>query len=385
MLDESFSGGTLVEANEGQIVYNHYPDTLYMHDFSNGKFFSLISEERGRDFEMQFSLRVKFQVSFINNRDDINGLTIKKFKYVGGQWAEDETEKITLSQFSFQKLIDFLQFLHEIDLKSISERRISLVDDTLQEIDVNTRQKIKTLLLTNNGKDLVEELLNNGSINTKDLVNIGYRKDQLLVFEGLLQGRVFFNKYATDNSINVSQKEKVWQHFFQANKWIFGYGLDYRFLNILQREASVSGTDVAGRGEEFIDFLTGCENFTVLIEIKRPDTNLFGPDTNRSGCWKLSNDLVSAVSQILEQKASWQIESEGGNNFDIDGNPITQKAFDPKSILIIGDTNQFIGEDRDNRMKAKTFELFRRDSRNIDILTYDEIYKRAKFIVESQD
>ena len=33
---------------------------------------------------------------------------------------------------------------------------------------------------------MVEELLRNGSINSRDLVNIGYRKNQLEVFSALL-------------------------------------------------------------------------------------------------------------------------------------------------------------------------------------------------------
>jgi len=32
----------------------------------------------------------------------------------------------------------------------------------------------------------------------------------------------------------------------------------------------------------------------------------------------------------------------------------------------------------------KTFELFRRDSRNVEILTYDELYNRAEYIVHSK-
>ena len=38
--------------------------------------------------------------------------------------------------------------------------------------------------------------------------------------------------------------------------------------------------------------------------------------------------------------------------------------------------------DKEKRVKLKTFELFRRDSRNVEIITYDELYERAKFIVE---
>lgn len=125
MSDEGFLE---VKSSEGDIVKNSYPDTLYSHDFNGGKYFSLISEERGRDFEMQISQRVKFQVAFINGRDDINGLTIQKFKYRGGEWLEDENEKIRLSQFDFQKLKGFLHFLSEIDLNSISKRRIHLTE-----------------------------------------------------------------------------------------------------------------------------------------------------------------------------------------------------------------------------------------------------------------
>ena len=33
----------------------------------------------------------------------------------------------------------------------------------------------------------------------------------------------------------------------------------------------------------------------------------------------------------------------------------------------------------------KTFELFRRDSRNVEIITYDELYDRARFIVQGSE
>ena len=50
-------------------------------------------------------------------------------------------------------------------------------------------------------------------------------------------------------------------------------------------------------------------------------------------------------------------------------------------FLIIGSEKQFAGEQKEQQIKAKTFELYRRDSRNIEIITYDELFERAKFIV----
>ena len=121
-----------------------------------------------------------------------------------------------------------------------------------------------------------------------------------------------------------------------------------------------------------------------MVEVKRPDTILFGKDKNRSNSWTLSDNLISALSQILEQKASWQVFSEqnANNNFDDTGQLIKQRTVDPKSVLVIGSSDQFAGEDKENQIKARTFELFRRDSRNVEIITYDELYERAKFIVE---
>ena len=227
-------------------------------------------------------------------------------------------------------------------------------------------------------------MINNGLITSTDIINIGYRKKQLEIFEKLLNQPDYFATYTTENKITDTRHESVWQYFFNSNDWIFGYGLDYRFLGILQKEAHVSSTDVAGKGDVINDFLLGCNKFTVLVELKKHDTPLFGKDKNRSNSWTLSDDLISGLSQILEQKASWQFfaETNTNGNFDDKGKPIKQKAVDPKSILVIGSTKQFSGDDKENQIKAKTFELFRRDSRNIEILTYDELYERAKFIVE---
>jgi hypothetical protein len=53
----------------------------------------------------------------------------------------------------------------------------------------------------------------------------------------------------------------------------------------------------------------------------------------------------------------------------------------PKTMQLIGTTKQFNGSERERQLKERTFERFRRDSRNIEILTYDELLERAQFIV----
>ena len=85
----------------------------------------------------------------------------------------------------------------------------------------------------------------------------------------------------------------------------------------------------------------------------------------------------------MTQKAELELKSQT-EQFDKDNNLVKEKTIDPKTLLIIGNSSQFKGDDRDSRVKAKTFELYRRNSRNIEILTFDELYERASFIVNNK-
>lgn len=236
-----------------------------------------------------------------------------------------------------------------------------LVDKNLGDI-INQLSKLKDA-----EREAILETLRNNVLTKADLDILSGRKDGLEEFKGNLK--------------DLSKlDEPQWQGFFKRNSWIFGYGLDYRFLSILQKEASVSSVDLDGKNEVISDFLLGDNNFTVIVELKRPDTALFETDKNRSESWRLSRDLTYAVSQILTQKAEWEIKSET-QQFTESGEPITQSTVDPKTILIIGHTDQFKGATKEALIKRKTFELFRRNSRAIEIVTYDELLERAKFIV----
>jgi hypothetical protein len=184
--------------------------------------------------------------------------------------------------------------------------------------------------------------------------------------------------------LNKHSEEKVWQYFFEKNQWIFGYGLDYRYQEILQREVHLSDAELDGTNTVIGDYLLGDNFFTTFVELKKPSTSLFANKGNRSNSWKLSNDLIESVSQILEHKASGLIQLN--SNQYLNGEPLKQKAFDSKVILIIGNWRELDSSKstQEKEIKKKTFELFRRDSRNIEILTFDELFERACFIAEGK-
>lgn len=328
----------------------------------------------------------KYQVSAtVYSRQDTNLMEFTLQRFI-----KDENDKIrpvketsfSFTQDEFTALLKFLSDLKFLDFSdkdrfvvegnSIPHNRILLnltkPDPNKVLVDKNLGSLVNKLTaLSETEREQLLETLKNGVFSKSDLDILSGRRD------GLEDFKVKLN--------NASQyDEPEWQTFFKNNSWIFGYGLDYKFLSILQKEASVSNIDLDGKNEVKSDFLLADNNFTVLVELKRPDTPLFEKDKNRSESWKLSKDLTYAVSQILAQKAEWELNFQT-KNFDEFGNPINQTTIDPKTILIIGDTRQFSGSTKTDLIKRKTFELYRRNSRNIEIITYDELLDRAKFIV----
>lgn len=381
--------------SRAEILDNFKLEQLYSHEIENERFFKVVFPDDDTA-EVQLSSKTFMQIKFLPRRNDIEGIDI--IKLVG----TEEKQKISFSKFNFAQLELFLNFIHDLDLSTISERRLKLAENSLDILDPETKKKISTLLQGDEGADLIQQLLDNEIVTSQDIVNTGYRKNQLKVFERLLNEEGYLEKYKKDESeiskmiaqgeenglsINENSKEEItWQYFFYKNPWIFGYGLNYRYQNILQKEFSASDTDGAGKEQVNADFLIGDNYYTTFVELKTPNTDLFintKSGKNRSGSWSISNHLIYAVSQILEQKAAGQIKLEK-NPFDDEGNRISQKGYDSKCILVVGNINKEFEESGDSEkiseIKKKTFELYRRDSRNVEIITFDELYDRAHYI-----
>lgn len=309
-------------------------------------------------------------VVYNNEPSDEPRFTLQKFHY-NGQRPTSYTN-FTFKQGEFMELLEFLSLVRFVDFS---------VKDNFQATLSNLRNRV---LVERSDSELIQSLKQLHGTERLQLLerlkSADLTKEDLDILSGRKDGLEVFRKKLYDER---DWDELKWQDFFESNQWIFGYGLDYRFLRILQREAAISDTDLDGTNTVFGDFLTGSSDFTVLVELKRPDTPLFGAARKRARAWELSRDLLDAVSQILAQKAAWQVKSTRANYAD-SGQLIEQRTHDPKCLLIIGSKVQFSGTDREKAMKYETFELFRRDSRNIEILTFDELFERAYFLVNQK-
>lgn len=355
-------------------------NVVQVNDFTkqDGKYVSIISPEEITLYDTQKS-RKKITASYIKHKDSgkIEAINIEKYEKSKTGVEKKPSIWIELWPESVSTMQSFLDFLINSNLSTFQSG--SRFYDKKLPIDQQTYQKLIDLTKEKDGKDLIKSFIET-DFTQEDIVSIGYRRKEKEKFYKLLNEDNYISQYIKEENLATGiSEEKVWQHFFNENKWIFWYGLDYRFLDILWREKHIGETNWEGANGAIADFLLGCTDFTVLVEIKKPSTPLFTNTKDRAGSWKISNFLIQAMSQVLSQKAAWQIKS--ASNPFINWKRISQQTNDCKVIMIIGRSTEYQWEDEENTIKKQTFQLLRRDSRNIEILTFDELYKRAEFIV----
>lgn len=322
------------------------------------------------------SEKKKQQVAVIISQDDknIRRLTLQRFdERKSGDYKTTEEHSFTFRGDEFYKLLTFLKSIQFIDFSNKDNFQI-------EDLSTNTGNKI---LIDSNDKDIIKILKN---ITGEERINLLYQIKNNLTQKDIdiLLGRKDALETFKTHIKDEDWDEKEWQKFFEGQKWIFGYGLDYRIMTLFDREMNLTSVGTDNKEKVIVDFLMTFNDFTVTVEIKKPDTPIFDKPKNRSGSWSFHNEFIEAVSQVLEQKAEWSILGQNSDNYNKEGiKKLAQRTRDAKAILVIGKKSEFtkLENIREKEIKQDTFELFRRDSRNIEIITYDELFERADFIV----
>ncbi len=180
--------------------------------------------------------------------------------------------------------------------------------------------------------------------------------------------------------------ETVWQEFLEKNPWIFGFGLNYVFLDRVSDkfEATTTGSDVftPGKRADGLAMTKAQVSQTVLIEIKASKSPLLQAKPYRKGVWPVDNEVAAAVSQ--SQKTSFEFARRNAVKLELtdDLGDETGNALytvEPRAYLIVGNLSQLTA----NNDKIASFELFRRKLTSPEILTFDELYYRAVALVDS--
>lgn len=320
----------------------------------------------------------KTQVTALVTQDDksIRRVSLQTYQSRANDWIQGyEKSEFTFRSDEFTRLLSFLRRIEFVDLSN---------EENFQIEDISTQEGPKAIIDASD-RGIVNRIKQMDEMQ-RDAVLEGLRStltlDEINILLGRRQGLEAFESHLDGHDWSEGQ----WQDFFEREHWVFGYGLDYRIMRQFGREMVVgSGGGTDNRNKPIIDFLGTFTDYTVLVEIKRPNTKIFRAAKNgRSGTWEFSAEFTSAVSQIVQQKAEWLSFAQKAEHWNKQGNKLEARTRNAKSVLIIGSRGEFSGNELDAQIMRDTFELFRQEMRTIDILTFDELFDRAKFITRSQ-
>ncbi len=311
--------------------------------------------------------RFEIKATLLEDERSIKTLTIQRYSSKTGPL---DKQYFTLAGGEIDAFIQFIAGVKTAPIDGVS--KIHLPDEVLRDI-VLDRGQARRIFAKN--PDLFIQLAQQEDL-TRDLVAIGYRRKQLQRFEALLTDRDFFEN---ERQRLCCRPEDVWQKFFEANTWIFGYGLSYQFLSKLddkKLEQIVRGRDLSGVGKRSDALMKtrGIISSLCFVEIKRHDTPLLDTSQYRPGVWAPSDELAGGISQVQITVQS-AIHSLGqklvpADSFD---DPTGEELFniEPRSCLVVGSLDQFRTDRGVNVPK-----------RSPEIITFDELQHRARFIVE---
>lgn len=289
---------------------------------------------------------------------------------------------------NFWQLVDFLSSFPDVELPRAN----------LAVVEADVAAAFASLLA---GQDrsaqlqTLQSVLGDG-LSEADVRLLVDRRQGLHEFERLMTDEDYRRQRVAGHSGNG--EEPMWQDFFETHPWIFGYGLKLIACEAFDEqrlEQTVTGADVTGAGDVVDALMTthGQIRSLMFVEMKRPDTDLLARrpragdhDEYRSGVFRASAELTGAVSQVqvTSHRAVRRLDElhrarDDGYLADDIG------TIQPRQVVIIGQLDEFKRDDDIHPDHYRSFELYRRSIKDIEIITFDELLARARFIVAQED
>ena len=171
--------------------------------------------------------------------------------------------------------------------------------------------------------------------------------------------------------------ERPWQSFFKKNPFILSLAFSHPVINIGD-QVSVGGLTFSGSGNKIADFMfkNSLTDNAALVEIKTPGTVLLNKRSIREGIYTPSTYLSGAINQALDQKYHLQrniVQLQANSNMK------NFESYSVRCYLIIG-TLPFDTNPSKSAELQKSFELCRGNSKDVEIVTFDELLEKLKLL-----
>jgi Domain of unknown function (DUF4263) len=282
---------------------------------------------------------------------------------------------------NFWKLVDFLRTCKDIELPDHGFRIAGGEEaELIAALQGHDKPAVLTAVRTYLG----------GQITEQDVQMLLNRRAALEKFKNLMNDSHYFK---LEEQRLGKAGELLWQSFFEGNSWIFGYGFTLVACEKIGKklEQTVTGASFfegGGKRGDAVMRTKGLIQTLLFGEIKTYRTELLEKKPYREpDVFQVSDELSGAVSQV--QKTSHkavktlkdlhrQYDPDGKYQFEV-------STIRPRQVIVIGNSDELFDNGVPNLEKTTSFELYRRSQQGIEIITFDELYDRTKFIVESGD
>lgn len=197
-------------------------------------------------------------------------------------------------------------------------------------------------------------------LKTKELIDQQYIEDVILEFKKLMEQKT-----------ESPTLEKKWQHFLGKHNWVFCYLFSHPVI-LVENEAYVGGKNLSNRNGKVTDFLVknAITDNVAFLEIKTHKTRLIGSKKAYRGndVFSMSTDLTGGITQVLDQRDNFQKE------FFIHKGKSSEKfeTINSKCVVLMGSIADLPPEE------LKSFELFRSNSKDVEIIAFDELLCRLE-------
>lgn len=197
-------------------------------------------------------------------------------------------------------------------------------------------------------------LTNEAIAKTKEIIDTKYIRETLKRFNELM-----------DIKTDGESLEKQWQVFLRDNSWIFS-SIFAQPVILFKKEAYVGGKTIDNANGKFNDFLikNSLSDNISFLEIKTHKTRLIDKSSYRGeDVYSVTKDVTGCIVQVLNQRDNFQKEFytlKGKSKQDFE-------TFNSKCVVLIGSIKDL------NEGQKYSLELFRSNSRDVEILTFSEL------------
>ena len=223
-------------------------------------------------------------------------------------------------------------------------------------------------------KKSIQDLYDKLSLGTNFLSTDSIKKTKEIIDNKYIAATISEFKKLLAAKSDTPTLEKKWQTFLKTNSWIFS-SIFAQPVILYGDEAYVGGKTVDNKNGKFNDFLiqNKLSNNVSFLEIKTHLTkNLEKSPYRGNDVFSITKELSGCISQVLNQRDNFQKEFDSlKRKSDKDF-----ESFNSKCVVLIGTLDSLTDKQK------YSFELFRSNSRDVEIITFDELLLKIESLQE---